>query len=361
MQPVDLEPETDGKGWNNLITQGLLIRNMKQGANDYPFQMSFKELFDAMDCRYNLGMRIEKDGDDYFIRVEPKYYFYESEPNDVSFEYVSDIKETVNTDVIYNVFNSGYQKWQMNIAKINGIDEFNSPRTWKCSNKNANKTLDRVCKFIASGYLIEFTRREQFRKVPTTSFETDTEKFFIALNRVTVTSTKYTDDGTSDTYGLGEVSETLEAFDNVSNVLNPSTCYNLRHTPREMAASWMNFLGITKDEWHVAAEAGNGIIFRRYTEFPSNSDLRYILSAVKDNYYVSLSLIFNTKLIGQLNVEFEVNLTFEQFNQITQNSFKRIAYFCSDIDSDGAEGWISSIKFRPNVDGTAQIKLNKNG
>jgi len=367
MQPVDLEPETDGKGWNSLITRGTLIRKMEQSNNtDYPFTMSFKDLFDAMDCRYNLGMRIETVDDVKYIRVEPKYFFYSTSPSPVSYEFVTDIKESVNVDSIFSLFNSGYQKWEMNIAKANGIDEFNSPRTWRNINKNAKNTLDRVCKFVTSGYLIEFTRREQFRAVPTTNFETDNDNFFIAVNRQSVTSTKYSDDGTSDTYDKGEVSEigyadSYTVYATVVNILNAETSYNLRHSPFEMAMCWADYLGITQTVWNLASSKGNIQLKKWYQEVPSQIEYPspgYPTFGFFEYNDINSSLR-NRLLFSQLNSEFEIPITFEEYNDLITNSEKRIAYFCGSSDGDGFEGYISSIKYRPNVDGIASFKLNK--
>lgn len=359
MQPTAYTGDTQGKGWMNLITQGLLIRNMKQSnGTDYPFQMSFKDLFDAMDCRYNLGINIETVGGNKYIRVEPKYYFYSTFASGVEFENVSDIKDFVNTDVIYNVFNTGYQKWQMNIAKINGIDEFNSRRIYKCVNKNANKALDRVCQFIASGYLIEFTRREQFRKVPTSTFETDNEKFIIAVNTYELYSTKYTEDEANTFYEIGTVSEINVGYNgspsaNPTNVLNPSSCYNIRHTPFEMAMCWADYLGITHPIWSYAKTEGNILLSRSYNENSEYNDFGVI---------PELTNIDSSRrgriLHSQIYTEFECPISFEEFNDIMTNSKKLIEYFCSTGTPDYG-GWVSSIKFRPNIDGMATIKLIK--
>jgi hypothetical protein len=255
----------------------------------------------------------------------------------------------------------------MNIAKVNGIDEFNSPRSWKCANKNANKTLDRVNKFIASGYLIEFTRREQFRKVPTTSFETDTEKFFIAVNREPITSVRHSLDGESESYDEGEVSEIgfgnvgdYIVYQTVEGVINGASCYNLRHSPFEAAMCWADFLGITQAVWTLAKSEGNISMKKWYNEIPSQIEYPNPSYPTFGFYeYDNIDSGLRDRLLfGQLNAEFEIPMDFETFNYLINNSQEKINYFCGDNSGTPASGWIASIKYRPNVDGMALIKLN---
>ena len=194
------------------ITNGINIRNMLQSDGTlFPVNLSFKQLYKILDSVFCLGMNVEYDVSEakWFVRVEKREYFY-GRSYEIEFDNVADIEVKASLEHYFNGVVIGYQKWQLNNGQTNGIDEFNTKREYSILNKNAKKKLEVACEAIASGYNIEFTRRQQYLEDTTKDFETDNELFLICLNRIE-----------ADGYAIGTTNEQDEMFDSVSNVISP--------------------------------------------------------------------------------------------------------------------------------------------
>jgi hypothetical protein len=342
----------DGCGAWTAITNGLNIRRMlDKNGSLFPIVTTFQDLFQSCDAVWNLGMRIEKDSTGKeFIRVEPKEYFYNASAVLNLFN-ISDLNEAPAQDLLFNTYKVGYEKWNLNITGSNAIDEFNSDRNYVLPGKIINKNLPTISKYIASGYVIEETRRLQYKENPSNDFETDNDMFFICTNRAEVTSSLYTVPATSTVYASGTVSERDENFSSVLKVLNASTSYNLRISPARMALNWYKYLAATIYKAPAASikfTSGSG----NYQETDTMINDCIVSATVAQNEDLTA-----TELIGSNGsvlylpeyLKFTYPLSYDEFLLILANSEKAIGVSCS---SDSMYiGYIDSIKYSPTVNG----------
>jgi hypothetical protein len=344
--------DSNGCGAWTAITNGLNIRKMKDKNSDYfPIVTTFNDLFSSCDAVWNLGMRIERDssGKEY-IRVEPKEYFYNASTILNCFN-VSDLTASPATELIFNNYKVGYEKWNLNITGSNAIDEFNSDRSYILPGKMANKQLVTISKYIASGYVIEQTRRLQYLTNPSNDFETDNDLFFICTNRDRVHSDLYTTPPVLTYYEAGTVSERDENFTDISNVLSPETCYNYRISPVRMAINWYKYLAAT-----LYKHPTNPIKFTSGTGNYQEADTMINDCIISDSIEQDENLIASN--INGNNalpiyfpeiLKFSYPLSYDEFTTILNNSEKAIGASCSS--SNQYIGFIQSIVFRPTTDG----------
>jgi hypothetical protein len=334
------------------VTNGLNIRNIKQSDGTYyPLNLSFSQLYKILDSVFCMGMRFEYDQSDakWYVRVEPRPYFYSSRTF-LTLDNVSDIEIKADITNYHNEFEVGYQKWQLNNGQTNGLDEFNTKRNYSILNKNANSKLIALSGAIAGGYPIEFTRRQQYVIDTTKDFETDNDIFLICLNRIKV-----------DTYEPGTISEANELFTNVSNLISPSTSYNLRISPIRNMYRWLRWLkaSLPKNEFQkIRFTNGEGNYLMTSTheggwceplcEMDEHGDF------VEDSNCFSSS---ERQLISPEAIGFEYPCDFPTFTLILAHANEAIRVNCSD--DVFYKGYIDSFQFKPNgaEGGTAKFIL----
>lgn len=171
----------DGCGSNEIITNGLLIRNASLTDGQEPsLKVSFKETFEAMKAIHNIGMGLEDDTERIGfkrLRIEPYKYFYK---DDVLFvlENPNQVKKSVK-DSFVNTIKIGYQKWEA--EETNGLYDLFGNREYKTVISAARGSYEQLSKFIASDYAIEVTRR----KFGTTSkdWKYDNDTFIICVQK----------------------------------------------------------------------------------------------------------------------------------------------------------------------------------
>jgi hypothetical protein len=217
--------DQDGCGSHETLTNGGLIRNFPihdtvvNGLTvpGRPLRISLNQYFDSLNAIHSLGMGIEKADDVFYIRIETKDYFYQDV---LLFQLINvpDLKISVAPEYYYSKVNIGYEKWQ--IEQTNGLDEFNSGRQYDTGLKTIDNTLEAKSSLIASGYMIEITRRKQYPDSFTEDDEHDNDNFIVCT-----------------TNDLLEA-EKDENFDSVDNILSPETSYNLRISPGRNMLRW---------------------------------------------------------------------------------------------------------------------------
>lgn len=361
MNSTPFSYDLDGCGGWRAITNGLNLRKMKNKNNElFPIITSFQDLFNSTNAVDNLGMRIEMDSDTgkEYIRVEPKDFFYNSSTI-INLFNISDLKTSPATDLIYNNFQIGYERWNLNISKTNGIDEINSVHNYTIPIEKANNTLTVMSNYIGSGYMIEETRRQQYNQVPTNDFETDNELFFICTNVNTVNSDLYTVPPVATDYDAGTVSERDENFSSVTNLISPETAYNLRISPTRNAGNWYNYISAslykhpTEAVKFVSAE-GN------YEEGDTLDNFCVEMESVLQNQNINATDLNSNNLPIYLPeyLEFTYPLSFEEFILIMNNSERAIGISCSN--SLETIGFIKSLKYSPTTNGgIGEFKLIK--
>ena len=184
---IDSQPYTasrDGEGSLLSITNGLLIRGQSlPDGSQPPMSVSLKELYEALNAIYNIGMSIEPEQNPdrlglYRLRIEPMQYFY---PTSVilTCDNVDEISIENQQDRYVGIFRTGYSKWQG--EQSGGLDDFMTKREYRTALSTSKNVLEKYCGFIGSSYAIETTRR--LSGVSTQDWRFDHENFLICLTR----------------------------------------------------------------------------------------------------------------------------------------------------------------------------------
>jgi hypothetical protein len=259
--------EGNGCYWNNLLTNGLKIRNAKtveqieigcsaeeEGVPDLTkLKTSFKETFDNLDKIFCLGWAYEWTGTEWKIRVERREYFYQNQISQ-SFENVGEVRQMAKVDKLANNVILGYNPNWKNI-QISGSWAIHTDRNYFIANKAMNEgstaNLDLRSNIIAEGYAIEFSRRMSGIADGGGSSDrpNDYNIFIIWLNKFelefeAVQSTPFVLPGETGavTFLPGQVSMPSD-YITASN--SPLTgLYNIYHTPARVACRWWKVLGM---------------------------------------------------------------------------------------------------------------------
>lgn len=149
--------EANGCGALRAVTTGLDIRRvlMKDG-NDPSLFLSMQDCFDALCAIDNIGIGTDTQQGFDVIRMEHWKFFYQDEVIHRCAG-VDQIKTSSRTDMIYSIFKTGFAKWEA--ESFAGLDEFLTRREYRTQLTGVQNTLEQICKWIASGYAIETTRR----------------------------------------------------------------------------------------------------------------------------------------------------------------------------------------------------------
>lgn len=238
----------DGCASRLFLTNGLNIRRFPTDALTLPgldacgyqgpqtvqanFFCSLETLFDNLDCVYHLGAAVLPLGNNIVFRVEPAEWFYRDEMileiDDLD-EFESDFSRKVRQDLYFGAYEGGYARWES--ETINGLFEFNAPRTWRTPLLTVGNRLTRVCDFVASGYTWELTRRKPFNETGAADDTYDHEIFLLCTENITFDGVFYQ---TTPEIGVGPVAD---------EILFPTECYNFRISPRANATRRLNAVG----------------------------------------------------------------------------------------------------------------------
>jgi hypothetical protein len=217
----------DGEFSLYAITNGFNIRNFD--IDEKPLNLSLKTALNSTKAIASIGMGFEKRGVLEQVRVEKVEFFYQQrEILVIAPEYdakgIEAYDEEVAKEFIWNEVETGYNKYKED--GYNTLDEFNTKHEYLTPIKTHKAKLTLKSDFIASGYSLEDSRRQQYANTPTNSYSNDDDPFIVSLRR-------------SDTLFVAEKDE---AFENVTGVISPSTAYNLRISPLRMLLNWGKWL-----------------------------------------------------------------------------------------------------------------------
>jgi hypothetical protein len=174
----------DGEGGLLCITNGLLIRGqtLLDGSRP-PMPVSLKQLYEALNAVYNIGMTVEPDPTNahpYWLRVEPMAFFYKSHVI-MTCDNVNEVTTSNEADKYIGIFRTGYSKWQG--EQTGGLDDFMNKREYRTALSTSSKVLEKYCNFLGSSYAIETTRRQT--GISSQDWRFDHENFLICLERST--------------------------------------------------------------------------------------------------------------------------------------------------------------------------------
>lgn len=351
--------EENGCGSFTAITNGYQIRGFPiedSGTTPNivigrPIYDSLKNYFESLSVIYNLGLGLESEGDNHYIRIEPIEYFFST---DVLFQ-IPNIKnyKVRNADEFYiNNIEVGYDKWES--EEVNGLDEFNTKREYSIKLKKNGNKITKLSRYVGSPNALELTRRKQYSSFPTTDTSYDQENFIICLKR----TVNYADVPTHLS-----TAEKDENFTDISNLISPSTIYNLRISPGRIIRNWFKTIGAsiikmndTLKEVKFAFGQGNYKMVSTCTdscdsalesEVNEGSDLNIELPAIDD----SLEPIFENEFII-----FEHPLSYTQYNLIKANPTKCLEI--SPYSGNFIKAFIFDVRYNP-VTGMAKFILLK--
>jgi hypothetical protein len=314
------------------------------GVDSSAFFMSMRDYYKTIDSIADCGLSIYKEDDNYYVQIDPKEDFYDT---DVVMQCpratikISSAKEYYTSDITI-----GYEKWET--ENINGLDEFNTKRQYNTGIKAIESRKNFLSPCVASMYSIELTRR---KGVSTIDSDYDKDNFIVCTGRGV--------DGNGDPDELN-VAEKNEHFDSVTNVLSPETAYNLRISPARNALRHIKTISGSIQKFSgrpLRFVYGEG----NYT-MVSNMDS----SEICDGNYNNASFSEDQDIIwddANVNttpiwipefIEFEYPLRFSEYLEIKDNKFKCIEV--SESEDDFIKGYIIEIRYKP-VMGMGVFKL----
>jgi hypothetical protein len=309
-----------------LITNGFQIRNFEIGTR--PVKLSLKDLLEGLNVIFFDGVQYTVRNGKTMVMVEPAPDMFKGKPI-THLQEVYDYEEDHSEQVTYNELEIGYQKFAED--DLNTLDEFNTFGAWLTPITTYKKKYSKRTNLIASGYMIEQLRREQYAESPSTSKTGDEDIFIISYlteriykgitielggefarfttpiglrvgdsfrvfrsgspNPGTVFTVQAIDFNVAERYkitpnalaeaGIGDleiiidkpVAERNENFEIVENLVSPETAYNLRLTPKRIMynhSQWIECGLPLKDSTQVI----------RNTDFKNNGQL---ITKFKDN------------------------------------------------------------------------------
>jgi hypothetical protein len=298
------------------------------GVDQSPFFMSMRDYFKTIDSIADCGLSVYKEGDNYYLQIDPKQDFYDI---DVIMQCpkanitLSSAKEFYTTDITI-----GYEKWET--ENVNGLDEFNTRRQYNTGVKAVESRKNFLSPCVASMYSIELTRRQG---VSTRDTDYDKDNFIICTGRGV--------DGNGDPDELN-VAEKAENFDSVTNVLSPETAYNLRISPARNALRHVNTIA--------------GSIYRfadrpiRFTYGEGNYDMVSNMKAYEvcdgnynnQDFSEGQDIVWDNENVGGSPIwmpefiNFDYPLRFSEYLTIKENQFKCIEV--SESETDFIKGFI---------------------
>lgn len=348
-QPYNRADTADGCGSLAVITNGLKIRNAYMKDGTLPrLQVSFKELVEGLNAIHCIGYGLEKDetrstDDDtyYLLRVEPFHYFYK---NTLLLQClnVPALKSSVLADQYVSTYKTGYAKWEA--EEEGGMDDFFGQREYRTVLSTINKTLDKVCKFIASGYSTEVTRRQI--GTDNTDWRYDNDVFILCVKRKPDNSFEIERGNITANENLFDTATVINAF--ISPVRNAMRW--MRYLAQNIANVWDNsfLLYFTAGQGNYVAQTQiNNTCKQEHIAdtLPENADLRY---ATFEDFDTMKPLMYN------IVDEFEYPLSFKAYMNIVASPYGRIKYSCNN--GEQYYGFIKLIKYKP-TDGKATFQL----
>jgi hypothetical protein len=242
---------TVGAGAYNLLTNGFNIRQYE--PTDRPLKIALKESLESLNAIWCIGVQYDTNK----VRIERADYFYQDRQI-LFIPEVYELNREPAEEYLPNEVEVGYETYQTD--GYNTLDEFNTKQTYSTPIKNNKRKLPLLSKFIASGYSLETSRRQQFSTSATDSFQNDDNCFIISVRKTTA----------------GElIPEKNEAFASVTDMIGPTTAYNLRLSPKRMLYNWAVWL---KNAFYFKA----GTEKLRNTLFVQNGGLTTQLSPSDD-------------------------------------------------------------------------------
>ena len=327
---------SNGCGCYTAVSNGYQIR--KFDLDDYPIQMSFGDLYDAMNSIHGLGWGTEfVDGVEY-LRLERIGYFY-NKTSILSFDNIDEWEITVDRESVYNEIDIGFNRWE--VEKVNAIDEFATRRSYANTTTAIKNKLEARTDFVASGYAIETTRRLSDK--PTTDSPYDKDNFIFCLNRSTNIG------GVPTSLNIMEKDENLAS---ITGVLSSSTLYNIRLLPSRNVLRWMPYISAgmrpAEPRWSFRFGEGNITVSSRFVNLGCPGDNSgFSLNETEDLIYTSGNLQDGELLWFPEIYEFEHPLSYTDYKTLRDNPYNALSI--SQSEADHIKVFILDVRYNPNL------------
>lgn len=241
---LDLNPPKSIAGPMALL--GLATGYDIRGFSDKGFNISFKDMIEALDALGCIGWSFEDEEGQTFVRVERWDYFYN---NDVILEIdgPNEITTQLDVDNVITQLTIGYKKYSTN-EDINSIDNIHSERVYNSQVKSVSKEVSKLCTFIADNYAIEEARRKSI-EMSSDEFKYDENIFVFELEQQypTIQGANF----------LGKPTYTIRTgVENSKNITDIYTTYNVRISPRRMAENWRGRMSLFNTNKNIQFVSG---------------------------------------------------------------------------------------------------------
>ncbi|MBS1618840.1 MAG: hypothetical protein JST76_10000 [Bacteroidetes bacterium] len=339
--------QTRGRNTQLLLTK---IGDKSWMLSDHaPMFVSFQEMMEALNCIHAVGFGLEYDtirnDGHYLVRVEPISYFYDHALTLMQCDNVETLERDASAGDAISIFKTGYTKWEAEEA--NGLDEFLSKREYRTTLRTLRKTLDRQCKYVASGYAIEVTRRKY--GTSTTDWRYDNDTFVLCLAENTAADADHPDEPAYMSESGGMINN--PAASNIpTGILSPDTVYNYRISPARNALRWLPYIANSYQNWadgKLIFTAGDGnyiaqgqVATGAIEHTPVNESQTLTLDMLDTAGPLITAPLYRNEV-----VKFKYPMSYEQWRYINtgNNKYGKIRYNVNDGPYE--EGYILDLKY----------------
>lgn len=355
-----LSPNCDA---NVFLTNGFQVRGFPSGRYSVPvvdtncysqsdyfergWFLSLNELFDNLNAIFNLGIGFIDTLNGRALIVEAKEYFYakyttidlgDLDAFNIGLEITYDTRWTFNRVV------GGYNNWAA--QTVNGLSEINARRSWTTRLSSVKNELSIASDFIASGYTLEVTRRENFIDTGNADTDFDDNTFVI-----------FCESETFENAGLNYLAVPQKGVDiPLANVLSPTQTLNFHLSPSANLRRWINFAA-TGLEPQIAGtaftfEAGEA----NYQATATDKVHCNIIETRTENAPVGIKEGRGKPFLSPRVVKFSFELTFAQYNKIKDNPYGLVKF---TVNGRKIEGWLLNLQFKPDDISEFELILKK--
>lgn len=340
--------DVDGCGSLEALTNGLKVRGaFNESQTEFPFKVSFDDVFNGLTKIHNLGYGLEADvvrGGTYkWLRVEPFKYFYQNTIIKYC-DFPNIVTKKIDTSTTFSKILIGYSKWES--TEAGGLQDIFTEREYKTNLTRTNNEIDIRSNIIASDFALEVTRR--LYGVTNIDWRYDNDIFILCVKR----------GGLFYELELGS-----DIIDSSTFIHSKDTLKNARITPirnllRHIPALVEYINPSTTYELKFANGKGNYIASIKL----NNQDcVLEELDLINENADIDIEVfhepIDGTPTMRNETIEFDYPMNCAEWAIILANPYGKIAYICPN-DPDYSYGYIKQLKFKP-TQGIATFTLKK--
>lgn len=189
---TDIGYPVDGKGSLTACTHGFWVRGfdklpipseVPKVENLFkPLTTSFKDCVSSLDAVWCAGIGIESIRNKEIVRLEEFSYFYNRNVTVRLPHQIKNVKRSISADKYYSSVEVGYELGGT-YEEACGLDEYNAKSTYTTVINRLKNTFQKLSKYRADSYGMEFARRKQKSLNDTEDTTYDSNVFFMDLKR----------------------------------------------------------------------------------------------------------------------------------------------------------------------------------